>query len=330
MLVNAEADSLIEPCPPDLLPTVLEAERKLRVFVELSGRVTSRYPCNALETARRARAANWGVSINDIEFSAAGLALVPTLEPDVVKLNHSLISSGFAQSSAALIAAMGESERTGAALLLERVENSDAAMVAKAAGARYQQGHLLGRPGPLPASLPQPLAPLPLRREDVDTTAATPWSLLHDGGAPATTGISQAALDHLVLAAATRAGAGDQLSVVAVVAPPGDVEPARQAMFAMLLERCPLIVLLGHGVAGWSDWRVRAADLPVGHALADETCFVLLAPGVSMALAGRRHHRDGAAPVWDLAVSQRPEAGQAVMRRLLGTVGRLEGGVHSH
>jgi hypothetical protein len=38
LLVNVEADSLIEPCPPDLLPTVLDAGRTLRVFVDITGR----------------------------------------------------------------------------------------------------------------------------------------------------------------------------------------------------------------------------------------------------------------------------------------------------
>ncbi|GAB3831110.1 hypothetical protein ACFPIJ_30290 [Dactylosporangium cerinum] len=100
--------------------------------------------------------------INDIEFSAAGAALLPTLEPDVVKLNHQLISSGLGQANVALIAAMAECERTRAALLVERVENSDASMIARAAGSYFQQGHLLGKPGPLPEHLPQPLHPIPL------------------------------------------------------------------------------------------------------------------------------------------------------------------------
>ncbi|MEV4510195.1 EAL domain-containing protein [Dactylosporangium sp. NPDC049525] len=333
LFVNVEADSLIEPCPPDLLPTVQEAEQRLRVYVDLTGRAISRFPCQALETARRARAANWGVAINDIEFSAAGAALLPTLEPDVVKLNHQLISSGLGQANIALIAAMAECERTRAALLVERVENSDAAMIARAAGSHFQQGHLLGKPGPLPEHLPQPLQPIPLLvHPDPDETVSTPWGVLSAGGARLTSAVSQAGLDHLILGITTRAAVGDQPPAVAVVIPAtAEMAPERQVMFTMLLERCPLIIIVGPNVSAWSDWRVRAADMPVGHAYTHETCFVVLSPGLSMAVAGQPHggHPQDP-PMWDIAVSQNPDLCRTVMRQILCTVDTLAGGVHHH
>ncbi|GAA3220131.1 EAL domain-containing protein [Dactylosporangium siamense] len=332
LFVNVEADSLIEPCPPDLLPTVQEAEQRLRVYVDLTGRAISRFPCQALETARRARAANWGVAINDIEFSAAGAALLPTLEPDVVKLNHQLISSGLGPANIALIAAMAECERTRAALLVERVENTDASMIARAAGSYFQQGHLLGRPGPLPEHLPQPLHPIPLLvHPDPDEAVSTPWSVLSAGGARQTSAVSQAGLDHLILGITTRAAVGDQAPAVAVVTPAGaaTMAPERQVMFTMLLERCPLVIIVGPDVSAWSSWRVRAADMPSGHAFAPETCFVVLSPGLAMAVAGRPHggHPQDP-PVWDIAVSQSPDLCRTVMRQILRTVDTLAGGVH--
>lgn len=334
LFVNVEADSLIEPCPPDLLPTVQAAEQRLRVYIDLTGRAISRFPCQALETARRARAANWGVAINDIEFSATGAALLPTLEPDVVKLNHQLISSGLGQANIALIAAMAECERTHAALLVERVENSDASMIARAAGSTFQQGHLLGKPGPLPERLPQPLHPIPLLvHPDQDEKVNTPWGVLSTGGARQTDNVSQAGLDHLIMGITTRAAVDDQPPAVAVVIPAtaAAMAPQRQVMFTMLLERCPLIIIVGPNVSAWSDWRVRAADMPVGHAFANETCFVVLSPGLSMAVAGRPH---GGAPqdppLWDIAVSQNPDLCRTVMRQILRTVDTLAGGVHHH
>lgn len=338
LFVNVESDSLIEPCPTDLLPTVQEAEQRLRVYVDLTGRAISRFPCQALETARRARAANWGVAINDIEFSAAGAALLPTLEPDVVKLNHQLISSGLGQANLALIAAMAECERTHAALLVERVENSDASMIARAAGSYFQQGHLLGKPGPLPAHLPEPLHPIPLlTHPDPDDVVRTPWSVLSTGGARQASNVSQAGLDHLIMGITTRAAVCDQAPAVAVVIPAvaGAMAPQRQVMFTMLLERCPLIIVVGPNVSAWSDWRVRAADTPAGHAIAHETCFVVLSPGLSMAVAGRPHGRAGGRapqdpPVWDIAVSQNPDLCRTLMRQILRTVDTLAGGVHHH
>lgn len=251
----------------------------------------------------------------------------------MVKLNHQLISSGLGQANVALIAAMAECERTHAALLVERVENSDAAMIARAAGSHLQQGHLLGKPGPLPEHLPQPLHPIPLLvHPDPGETVSTPWSVLSTGGARQTTNVSQAGLDHLILGITTRAAVGDQTPAVAVVVPAtagaAAMAPERQVMFTMLLERCPLIIIIGPNVSAWSDWRVRAADMPVGHAFAHETCFVVLSPGLSMAVAGQPH--GGHPQLWDVAVSQNPDLCRTVMRQILRTVDTLAGGVHHH
>src|SRR5258708_2677735 len=44
LFVNVEPDSLVEPCPDDLLETIWEAETKLRVFIDITGRALARYP----------------------------------------------------------------------------------------------------------------------------------------------------------------------------------------------------------------------------------------------------------------------------------------------
>ncbi|GLK99284.1 hypothetical protein GCM10017581_010250 [Dactylosporangium matsuzakiense] len=333
LVVNVEADSLLEPCPPDLLPIIVEAEQRLRVIVDLPGRVISRYPRQALETARKARAAEWGVAINGIEFSAAGAALLPSLEPDVVKLNHQLINSGLNQASNALITVMAECERTGAAMLVERVEDRDAAMVARAAGAGYQQGYLLGKPGPLPDRLASPHAPFRLlMRDDAETTAQTPWDVLAAASDRQVTAVTQAALNHLIVATATQASSGDYAPAVAAVIPAGAAAqtPQQQALFTMLLERCPLIIIIGPDVSAWGDWRVHTADTPAGHPLTMENCFIVLSPIHAVAIAARPHERAAAAsePLWDLRTSQNPTTCRAVMHTLLSSLDEFAGDVH--
>src|SRR2546421_5323188 len=128
LFVNVEPDSLIEPCPEDLLETIWEAENRLRIMIDLTGRTLSRYPREVLETVRRARAARWGVALSHVEFSAAGLALLPTIEPDVIKLDHPLLATGQGHVSAAITGALSEAERTGAALVVQRVEDESAAV----------------------------------------------------------------------------------------------------------------------------------------------------------------------------------------------------------
>ncbi|MEV0135814.1 hypothetical protein AB0H83_46155 [Dactylosporangium sp. NPDC050688] len=133
------------------------------------------------------------------------------------------------------------------------------------------------------------------------------------------------------MAMMTRAAVGDQSPAVAAVVPvtAAAMPPQRQVMFTMLLERCPLIIIVGPDVSAWSDWRVRAADMPPGHAFAHETCFVLLSPGPSIAVAARPHEgRVQDPPVWDVAVSQNPDLCRTVMRQVLRAVDTLAGGVH--
>jgi EAL domain-containing protein (putative c-di-GMP-specific phosphodiesterase class I) len=329
LFVNVEADSLMEPCPDDLLPVMQEAEQKLRVFVDLTGRALSRYPSQVLETVRRARAAGWGVSVGDVAYSSEGLALLPTIEPDVIKLDQRVLTSRFGQTTDAVLAALAESEQTGAALLVERVESPDDAMTARAFGAAFQQGRLIGREGPLPTTVTVPRAPLPLLDATPDTTH-TPWQVLVDGGAHRTDGVGGIALEHLVQTVASQACTGSRPPVVAAISPQGtELDPVTASMWRMMVERCPLVVIVGPDVSMWSDWRIRAADLPAGHALGDERCFLVLSPTVATVVAARiTAGSDPRQPSWDVVISQQPSLCRAVLRRLLDIVDTLQGGIH--
>jgi EAL domain-containing protein (putative c-di-GMP-specific phosphodiesterase class I) len=329
LFVNVEPDSLIQPCPEDLLETVGTAEAKLRVFVDVAGPAMSRYPCQVLETVRLARAAKWGVAVTDIEYSMAGRSLLPTIEPDVVKLKHNLLTIDLSYTSASIVAALAESEQTRAAILVERVEDERAAMIARTIGGTYQQGRLLGREGPLPGRVPPPLAPLPLLHVDGPTEFESPWRILTAGGAHRTANVDQAGLDHLIRTVANQACAAEQPPVIASISPQGADLPAEtRSMFHMLLERCPLIIIVGPDVAGWADWRVRAADLPTGHPLGDESCFLALSSSAALVVAAHRQEAArGGEPRWDVAVSQSPKLCRQIVRHMLGSLDTLAGGV---
>jgi EAL domain-containing protein (putative c-di-GMP-specific phosphodiesterase class I) len=329
LFVNVEADSLMEPCPDDLLPVMQEAEKRLRVLVDLTGRALARYPSQVLETVRRARAAGWGISVGDVAYSNEGLALLPTIEPDVIKLDQRLLTSRFGQTTDAVLAALAECEQTGAVLLVERVENPDHALTARAFGAAYQQGRLIGREGPLPTSVIVPRAPLPLLDSTPDTTR-TPWQVLVDGGAHRTDAVDGNALEHIVQTVASQACAGARPPMVAAVTPQGaTLDPVTESMWRMMLERCPLVVIVGPDVSVWNDWRIRAADLPAGHKLAGERCFLVLSPTVATVVAARAvPGTEGRPPTWDVVISQQPSLCRAALRRLLDIVDTLQGGIH--
>jgi EAL domain-containing protein (putative c-di-GMP-specific phosphodiesterase class I) len=328
LFVNVEPDSLIEPCPDDLLPVVWDATARLRVFIDVTGRALSQYPFEVLETVRRARAAGWGVAVGDVEFSATGVALLPTLEPDVVKVSHSVLTTAAGYAASAVAAVLSEVEQTGAMLLVERVEDEAGRRTSRSVGASLHSGRLFGYPEKLPARLPVPVAPVRLHEPAHTDPGAhlTPWKVLAERGAHVAAGVTLAETDNLLRIFAVEAAGATNPPAIGLVLPDADETSEQTRMsFQMLLGRCPLVLAVGHHVARLEDWRVRAAELPPGHPLLGELCVVALSPTQSMALAARRV--PGTEITVDLAVSQQPAACREVMRLIIDTLDTLAGGV---
>ena len=77
---------------------------------------------------------------------------MPFVSPEVIKLDLRLVQENPSPAIAAIVHAVNaEAERSGALLLAEGIETLEQLEVARALGARYGQGWLFGRPGPLPS-----------------------------------------------------------------------------------------------------------------------------------------------------------------------------------
>ena len=326
LFINVAPDSLIDPCPDDLLPDIWEAETRLRVFVDIDGRSALRHPRAVLESVRRARAAGWGVSLDDIGYSTASMAFLPVLEPDVVRLDHRLLTAGIAVGEATLMAALGEAERSGASLVIGNIEDVGGKGEAQSIGVEYQQGWFHGREVTTLPSLPDPVAAIPMLRTP-ETSGLCPWDLLREAGA-------RTMLDILPEAAGNTARQllGEllrlpQTPIVALVLPHGYSMPADVVtMMRVLLSDTPLALVMGVDVSRHDDWRTRAAYVPAGHALSDQGCIVAMSGAATMVFAFRRASA-GPAGRWDLATTQEPSVVRLVMRELLHHADRLAGGV---
>jgi EAL domain-containing protein (putative c-di-GMP-specific phosphodiesterase class I) len=324
LFVNVEPDSLIAPCPEDVLPVIWEAEARLRVFIDIAGQGLLRHPLEVLESLGRARAAGWGVVLNDLEFSAAAVSLLPVLEPDVIRLDQRTIRQGSDRVTAALAAALTEAERVGTALLVDSVEEQPGSL-ARSVAAGYIQGRLLGAEGALPPAVPPLLAPIPLRTPE--TTGATPWEVVAASSALATTDVSDESLDRLVRQFVGRASSAPELPAVGVVTSvyrATRAETARQ--YRLALENAPLSILVGRDMATYRDWRTRGVEPAPADPLAAEFCFVALSAGHASVLTARPSAvRDGRATAWDIGMSHDPLICRRVMRELLRHVDRIDG-----
>jgi EAL domain-containing protein (putative c-di-GMP-specific phosphodiesterase class I) len=150
LFVNCEPASLGVACPDDLWPVVDVAERRLRVVMEVSERALARDPAGLLAAVARARALGWGVALDDVGAEPAGLAVLPFVRPDAIKLDLRLVQGRSSAEEARIVNAVrAQAEATGARILAEGVETRRHAEVAQAMGATVGQGWLYGRPGGL-------------------------------------------------------------------------------------------------------------------------------------------------------------------------------------
>lgn len=331
LFVNVEPDSLIEPCPEDLLSTIWEAETRLRVFVDIPGRALSRHPREVLQTVRRARAARWGVAVDDTEFSSSGLALLPVVEPDVIRLHHEILGADAAMGAMALTAAISEMHHNDAALLVENVEDVAARRAGLGIGGVFQQGHLFGRAGPLPKRLATPRRTIRLL-DHPDVAPHTPFSIVSASGSGTLRSMDSAAVTTLALSMAHQAANSNPVPVTAWLLPrPSESARAQEYLaqqfsYRMLLERTPLALLLGTDLRRYEEWNVSVADLPSRPGLADEMCLLLVSPTSCFALTA--HPLGGSNPDrWEVALSQDPTVCRKVMRALLSTMDNMDGGV---
>jgi EAL domain-containing protein (putative c-di-GMP-specific phosphodiesterase class I) len=328
LFVNVAPDSLIDPCPEDLLPDVWAAETKLRVFVDIDGRSALRHPRAVLESVRRARAAGWGVSLDDIGYSPASRAFLPVLEPDVIRLDHRLLTAGVALGEATLTAALGEAERNGASLVIGNIEDGGGLDEARSIGVRYQQGWFHGREMAELPSLPEPVAAIPMLPVP-GTAGLCPWDLLQEAGARTMLGIPREAAGNTARQLLGELLRMPQKPVIALLLPHDYTSPADVvAMKRILLENTPLALVMGSDVDEHDDWRARTVHVPADHVLSDQGCIVAVSDTTTMVFAFRRP--PGSRSDWDLATTQNAAMTRRVMRELLHHADRLSGGVVAH
>jgi EAL domain-containing protein (putative c-di-GMP-specific phosphodiesterase class I) len=163
VFINAHPASVGRQIPPDLAPIVMRAYGRLRVLTDISEKAISADPSATLAAIERARAAGWGVSLDNVGLTADSLALMPFAHPDVVKIDVGLLHERAHPHAPRIMGAVtAHAARTGASTLATHIESDDQRLTARALGATFGQGYLFGRPGPLPPRPHTPANPIPL------------------------------------------------------------------------------------------------------------------------------------------------------------------------
>lgn len=324
LFVNTEPRWLAEPWPSHLAPLAERAGERLQVVMEITERALVGDPAGLLGAVRRIRSAGGGVALDDVGADPASLALMPFIEPDVIKLDLRLVQERTRGDVAAIInAVIAQAERSGAVIVAEGIETQEHRNRALAMGATLGQGWLFGRPGPLPADLPRRGADLAFTREHREP-AVTPFETVRRVRPlrTAAAGLLLPMSHHLERHALRTDEKPVLLSAFQ------DVEhftPATAERYRRLAGRCSYVGVLGAGMSRTPADGVRGADLDRDDPLRGEWVVCVVGPHFAGALIANdlgdtgpdRDRR------FEMAVSYDRELVLAAARSLFGRIDRL-------
>ncbi len=149
LFANAEPAVLNEPPSVELMDAV-HAPRPFRIVMEYTERALGSEPAGSVSIARLAYAEGNAIAMDDVGADPQSLAFIPLFEPDVIKFDLSLMRHPRSPRAVETVTAVGAYiERTGAVVVAEGIETEEDIVKAHGFGARWGQGWLLGKPGPL-------------------------------------------------------------------------------------------------------------------------------------------------------------------------------------
>lgn len=289
--VNMEPSGARAGCPSDLADVVDQARSRLRVVTELTERAIAADPSALLDATAASREAGWGVALDDVGADPASLALMPFVQPDVVKLDMQLLHAPDERHTARVVAAVAAyAEASGAIVLAEGIETAQHLATARTMGATVGQGWHFGRPGSLPrgrraqARLPFIEPPRPGDR--------TPFEIV--SGRRPVTRTTKARLMPMSRHLEALAGAGHEPPVLlACFQHARHFTPATATRFGRIAGHSPLVAALGAGLSEEPVPGVRGAQLSADDPLRGEWNVIVVGPHQAAALVARDLGDDG-------------------------------------
>ncbi|CAN5382640.1 hypothetical protein BH23ACT9_BH23ACT9_05000 [soil metagenome] len=138
LFVNVEPDVAATRAPDDLFFTLKHAEQGLRVVLEVTERSLLSRPAELLHWLSWARDRWWGVALDDVGVTSESLALMPFVNPNVIKLDFRFVRQEVLTEDdwRVIDAVHAQADRTGATVLAEGIENAAHAPAGPASWAR--------------------------------------------------------------------------------------------------------------------------------------------------------------------------------------------------
>lgn len=301
LFLNSEPEVLGTLCPQELLGDWVGGTGELEVVVEVTERALAHGPRRLISAVEELRGFGCEIALDDVGANEASVALLPLIEPDVVKLDAGLLRPPHGDVAQATLRAVTDYvERTDAVLVAEGIETPEDRARAVAIGAQWGQGYLFARPrrlAPADVAAAVPGAPRALRRGCVRAPDAP--ALIVDAGWVG---------DHLRSVVVSARDAAPMNVLLMGLPDPALAPEGCLALLAALQESCALMtVVLGEGPSTPST-RLRRCD-PVQ----DDVVAILLGPYVAQSM--RATCRDDGR--YDVVLDESPAGVAAAAREFL-------------
>ncbi|WP_072804833.1 EAL domain-containing protein [Rhodococcoides yunnanense] len=248
-----------------------------------------RRPAQLLRAVADVRRLGWAIAVDHVGVRPESLALLPLLEPDVVKLDRSLITRTPSRFTARVVNAVAAyTERTGAIVMAEGIDTEEAVGVARALGASVGQGRYLTeihRPSP---DASKRLSTLNFRTSPERGTLprSSPFQLASAGrdAKPSTKRLL------VEVSKGLESIAGESLQTAVIL---GSFEKREHftvptaRRWEVMASRAALVGALAVGIDSEPAPRVRGADLAADDPVREEWVVVVLSPHFSAVLAAK-------------------------------------------
>ncbi len=306
VFVNVEPGTVDLPMS-DRLTTLLRGPLPFRIVVEFTERALSHRVAALLRHAEEIRHRGNVVALDDLGVDPSSVALLPIVQPEIIKLDLALLAPDVSpERTAAAIAAVAYAQRTGAVILAEGIETEQQRATAIALGAQWGQGYLFAKPGPLDAlaghRTRRDTPPLP-RRERVEADAGTtPFGLVRAAGHRLWEGSWQDLHDIRVRLGRQALSLG-RLGVIFVSVENAEEIEERRAAYEEAAESVSVLGIFGPGVSPEPVPRAYGVALDPDEPLAGEWVQCVLGPHFSAVMVGRLREQQGdGEPVYEYAV----------------------------
>jgi EAL domain-containing protein (putative c-di-GMP-specific phosphodiesterase class I) len=276
--LNTDPAGLTQKRSQELLDTFLKAMAALRIVIELSEHALVRDPVGTIAAAQQLRQAGARIAIDNVGSTPQGLALIPFLRPEVIKLSPQVVASPVQRMAQIMDAVVGYTERSSGLIVAQGIEQDTHARAAASMGAVLGQGYLYGHPMTVPVAKDDQTEPLEVQGADepVDLSE-TPYELFSKDRTASR--VDAAMFDALATRLMDRAEASSEPFVMLIAGTDaGYIAGGRSHRLRALGTKASLLLLLTTATDLVATREQTVARIEDGDRLREERVLAVLSP----------------------------------------------------